>query len=377
MNAVAALHNAAREYCESRYAHWSAEYTALVASGRHQITNADGSWIYTDASYRIFPRYNVLEAIRVEVERFVPSDFETIEVARGLLEAAAWSAESELTRSTSSIATAAMTEEREAFAQFVARTTQVEWSAMKVLPFRRVLGAPERDRLSHDFDARWGVWYGGCGRGMACSRSEGPAEGRADPRRRTVEYGHGADPEAGPLHRRCGFVGEDRRVDRRDGDRRCPCRDPTCKDHESLTQAAIAVARTVGMHADTAIVRHRRTRKASENCGGKADRPRDESRAVLLVNGVENGARGDVSNDRDGGDGGRLLLVSSERGGRAADEGDVDEEDLPAVPGSLVGVRGCGLGVRGRRDESRDNGEKEGEAPLHCASLMHMPGRGK
>lgn len=161
MNAIAALHNAAREYCESRHAHWCAEYSALVASGRHQLTNADGSYRYTDASYRIFPRYNVLEAIRVEVERFVPSDFETIEVARGLIEAAAWSAESELTSSTSSIATAAMTDEREAFAQFVARSTQAEWSTVKVLPFRRVLGAPERDRLSHDFEARWGVWYGG------------------------------------------------------------------------------------------------------------------------------------------------------------------------------------------------------------------------
>lgn len=82
---------------------------------------------------------------------------------------------------------------------------------------------------------------------MACSRSKDRAEGRADARRRAVKDGHGDDPETGPLRVRRAFVGEDRRVDRRDGNRRCPRRDPTCEDRKSVPQAAIAVARTVGM----------------------------------------------------------------------------------------------------------------------------------
>ena len=161
MNPVTALHNAARDYCTRRYARWSSEYAALVASGRHQITKADGRWTYTDASYRIFPRYNVLGAILAEVERFVPSDFASVDEARGLLGAAAWSAGSDFTTSASSIATAAMVEEREAFARFVEQSTEAEWSAIEVLPFRRVLAPTERDGLRRQFESRWGLWYGG------------------------------------------------------------------------------------------------------------------------------------------------------------------------------------------------------------------------
>ena len=70
MNLIHSLHNAARRYCIDRRARWTNAYATLNASGRASVRRPDGRLEYTDEEYDIFPRYNVLSAIRSEGERF-------------------------------------------------------------------------------------------------------------------------------------------------------------------------------------------------------------------------------------------------------------------------------------------------------------------
>jgi len=65
MTGELALHTAARRYCEERAAHWRSRYAEL---GSH-IDHAG----YTVEERDVFPRYNALEAVLVEVERLMLS----------------------------------------------------------------------------------------------------------------------------------------------------------------------------------------------------------------------------------------------------------------------------------------------------------------
>lgn len=80
-----ALHTAARRYCEERAAYWHTRYAEL---GSHIDRSG-----YTTEQKNIFPRYNVLEAILVEVKRFCPESFTSSEEAREMLILAGWGGE--------------------------------------------------------------------------------------------------------------------------------------------------------------------------------------------------------------------------------------------------------------------------------------------
>jgi hypothetical protein len=161
MRSALALHTAARRYCLERHAHWSAEYSKLVSEGGDR--EPDG-YHYTPAALATFPRYNVLKAILVEVERIDPSRLGDLEDTRDLLALAGQVAEDAFTRGPAAeISVRSMLEEREAFRLYVAGIEPSDLQSIDALPFRRVLTAHEAGSIRSGLSARWqvseGYWF--------------------------------------------------------------------------------------------------------------------------------------------------------------------------------------------------------------------------
>src|SRR6476646_4711220 len=95
MDPSLALHTAARRYLLDRHAYWCEQYAEIVRS--HGDRQQDG-YHYTDAALATFPRYNVLNAIRVQVERIDPDRLGDVEVTRSRLARAGETANDDFTR---------------------------------------------------------------------------------------------------------------------------------------------------------------------------------------------------------------------------------------------------------------------------------------
>ena len=111
-----------------------------------------------------FPRYNVLNAIRVEVGRMDPATLKDLESTRALLVLAGATAESDFTRSpVDEIETRVMVEEREVFIGFIGGLTLSDLTEVEKLPYRRVLSAVESQSIWSRLRDRWrileGYWY--------------------------------------------------------------------------------------------------------------------------------------------------------------------------------------------------------------------------
>jgi hypothetical protein len=162
MNAVAALHNAARRYCLEQIGYWLQAYAELSAAGKDQTREPGDGGSYTEDAYGLFPRYHVLQAILSEVERAVPTDFDSIDTARTWLAKAAKTAQNPFTVNPNHpMQERAMAEERDAFVHFVEHSDEDDWRRSQPLPYRRVLQTDEADEHHQDFCKRWGQWYGG------------------------------------------------------------------------------------------------------------------------------------------------------------------------------------------------------------------------
>jgi hypothetical protein len=59
---IGKLHTAGRRYCLDRYDYWWKRYIEIQTKGHDRKGN------HTDEALRVFPRYNILNAILVEVE---------------------------------------------------------------------------------------------------------------------------------------------------------------------------------------------------------------------------------------------------------------------------------------------------------------------
>jgi hypothetical protein len=90
-----ALHTAARRYCLERHSYWCQEYSEIVR--KRGDRQRDGHH-YTPEALATFPRYNVLNAIRVEVERIDPAKLGDAENGKALLILAGETAEDDSTR---------------------------------------------------------------------------------------------------------------------------------------------------------------------------------------------------------------------------------------------------------------------------------------
>jgi len=161
VNAPLALHTAARRYCLERHAYWCERYSEIV---RKEGDRQRDGYHYTPEALATFPRYNVLNAIRVELERIDPAKLADLENTRTLLALAGETAEDDFTRRPiSEIDERAMAEERQAFCRYMGALRLSDLNAVEALPYRRVLTAEESKSIWSRLRARWqipeGYWY--------------------------------------------------------------------------------------------------------------------------------------------------------------------------------------------------------------------------
>jgi hypothetical protein len=159
VEAGVALHTTARRYCRERYALWAERYAEIVRRGRDRERDD-----YTPEALATFPRYNVLNAIRVELERINPTELVDLEAARVRVLRAGEMANDDFTRKPiGEIDRRALAEERAAFCGYVCGLSPADLGAIEPLPFRRVLAADESDAVWAGLRDRWqipaGYWY--------------------------------------------------------------------------------------------------------------------------------------------------------------------------------------------------------------------------
>lgn len=156
---VERLHTAARRYCSEHVQRWAERYQRLSDAGRDRR-----GYGYTTEAYRTFPRYQVLEAIRADIERLSGSDLRDLEEARELFSLAGLTAQNEFTSYDEPEAQVAAREEREAFAAFVREVPADVLREVEPLPYVRVLPAEESERVWDSVGRAWGLepgryWY--------------------------------------------------------------------------------------------------------------------------------------------------------------------------------------------------------------------------
>ena len=153
------LHTAIRRYCIDRYDYWTRKYSELASVGKNRAGTE-----YTREALRTFPRYNVLKAILIEVERHRPEEFASLDEAKRAFTTIAATAQSVFTKPPNDLlAQQTMNEERDALAQFIANLSQAHLSAVAPLFYRRVLTAAESSLLEEKLRQVWGLtqsyWY--------------------------------------------------------------------------------------------------------------------------------------------------------------------------------------------------------------------------
>ena len=158
MNFSSALHVAARRFCIDQYHYWSGEYTRLSDVG---VERGRG---YSEVAYGLFPRYRLDEAIRVEVEKFAGTEFSSLEEAREAILGAGRRAFLSLVQEfhQSREACNALTDESEAFEQYVCGLLPLQLARIEPLPYRRVLTETESVEIRRKLRDRWGVagyWF--------------------------------------------------------------------------------------------------------------------------------------------------------------------------------------------------------------------------
>ncbi len=131
---VAALHSAVRQYCYDQHRHWSSVYASTPKD------DSAGSYRYSDRQLDVFPRYNVLNAIRVAVESLDPANLEDFAATQRILASLGDSADDDFTiNPLGDIARNAHDEEREKFSTFVRQLDRTSIWNFDQLPYQRVL----------------------------------------------------------------------------------------------------------------------------------------------------------------------------------------------------------------------------------------------
>lgn len=159
MNEGLAVHTAARRYCLQRHAFWAERYADLIQERRDR----DGPG-YSAEALDTFPRYNVLNAIRVEVERIDLAELADPGAVRRRVVRAGEEGEDDSTRKANGETDRmAWADERAKFVAFVRGLSAADLAAVEPLPFRRVLNADESHVIWGRLRERWRIsdhyWY--------------------------------------------------------------------------------------------------------------------------------------------------------------------------------------------------------------------------
>jgi len=150
MDERATLHTAARQYCQDRWSFWVRRYKERAIGVDHP------------EAQNMYPRYNVLAAILVDVESVEPDDVDTVDALRSVLVMAGQTAEDAFTRAPqSAIAARAMQEERALFSAYVCDLSLHDVAAIEPLPYHRSLSPAEHTQLWSQLRKRWGLREGG------------------------------------------------------------------------------------------------------------------------------------------------------------------------------------------------------------------------
>lgn len=156
------LHTFARRYCIDRIAHWQEKYIPVnnAAIGR---LGSQG-YTYSDKAYDIFPRYNVLDAILLEVESLDPEELPDMAELATLLISVGYRASSAVTgKYDNRIGLSAEQDERDRFADAIEKVSSGELASQEPLFYRRVLNTAEVAELWQKISDKWGVtggyWY--------------------------------------------------------------------------------------------------------------------------------------------------------------------------------------------------------------------------
>ena len=155
---AAALHSAVRQYCYAQHRHWSSVYASTPKN------DSGGSYRYSDRQLDVFPRYNVLNAIRVAVESLDPEALDDFTATQRIIASLGDSADDDFTINPSGdIAQNAQDEEREKFSTFVRQLDRTNVWDFDALPYQRVLGDDETSTVWSNLQ-RWDVqpndyWY--------------------------------------------------------------------------------------------------------------------------------------------------------------------------------------------------------------------------
>lgn len=139
------------------YSHWTQKYNELSFVGKDR---ADCD----DEAHRTFPRYNVLNAILIEVERYRPEEFSSLDEAKRFFRLVAIEAQSIFTKPPNgNLQRMAMDEEREALSRFIDQLTEEDLSSVEPLFHRRVFSTEEAAYIWGKLSSRWGIsdryWY--------------------------------------------------------------------------------------------------------------------------------------------------------------------------------------------------------------------------
>ena len=159
MNLAQALHATARRYCDEHHCRWAMLYSKLPNYGRES-----DDYHYTKEALATFPRYNVLNAIRVELDRIEPATLESFDETRALVLAAGVNAPDMFTRDPSGpIVAEAMADEREKFCAFVRALAEPDLLDTEPLPYNRVLTDSEFKDVWRRLSEKWNItehrWY--------------------------------------------------------------------------------------------------------------------------------------------------------------------------------------------------------------------------
>jgi hypothetical protein len=161
MNLAQALHTAARRSCNEQYNYWATQYSEISRAGRDRA--ADG-YHYTSEALGVFPRYNVLNAIRVELERIDPNELVDLNDTRDLIILAGTDADDDFTRKPiGQIDAEAMANERHSFCAYIRAISDAELQSVQPLPYQRVLSQSESESVWSHLRERWqitdGYWF--------------------------------------------------------------------------------------------------------------------------------------------------------------------------------------------------------------------------
>lgn len=153
------LHSAARKYCIEKSHYWRKLYFDLIKSDKKHNMGS-----YSDEALNLFPRYNQLDAILIELEKFIPEDFSSFSEAKEYIILAGNISESAFTRLLRTIDKQAMQQEREDFYEFINNLNQEQLETVEPLFYRRVLIESESLRLWTELQEKWDVqpkkyWY--------------------------------------------------------------------------------------------------------------------------------------------------------------------------------------------------------------------------